>query len=70
MSSEMHTVPGWVSWVAQDANGHWWGYSAEPHQHAQGWYENEVGDCLLLGKEDPNPRWRDTLRRISHTTRT
>ena len=58
-------LPGWVNWIAQDADGCWWGYSVEPLQHDKGWYENEVGDCILLGKDSANPAWRDTLRQVS-----
>jgi len=65
MPAHQITLPGWINWTAQDANGNWWGYNAEPHQHDQGWYENEVGDCLLLGSGNPNPCWRDTLQRVS-----
>jgi len=30
-------IPEWVYWLAQDADGTWWGYEVEPHQHHQGW---------------------------------
>jgi len=56
------TIPGWVNWLAQDADGRWWGYSVEPQQHHQGWYENEVGDYVLLGTAPPNNDWRSSLR--------
>ncbi|HHO68328.1 MAG TPA: hypothetical protein ENK12_04775 [Gammaproteobacteria bacterium] len=58
-------LPGWVAWVAQDADGVWWGYEAEPHQHARGWYENEVGRCLRLGAGPPAPDWRDSLEAVT-----
>lgn len=65
MSAEKSRLPSWVNWIAQDADGHWWGYAAEPHQHHQGWYENEVGDCQLLDKDKSNRRWRNTLQRVT-----
>ena len=55
-------LPDWVQWLAQDANGTWWGYEAEPHQHHCGWYENEVGRSIRLGKRDANPEWEMSLR--------
>ena len=55
--------PDWVEWVAQDANGAWWGYSVEPLEAHAHWYENEVGRYVSLGQGEPNPRWRETLRR-------
>jgi hypothetical protein len=57
-------IPEWVCWVAQDADGAWWGYQAEPNQSHQGWYENEVGDSVQLGNETPNHNWAVTLKRI------
>lgn len=58
-------IPDWVNWIAQDADGAWWGYSIEPLQQHSGWYENEVGESRLLIKEQPNPDWKNTLSRIS-----
>jgi hypothetical protein len=43
-------VPAWVAWLAQDADGAWWGYEAEPNQQDRGWYENEVGTHRAPGK--------------------
>lgn len=56
------SIPDWVNWLAQDADGAWWGYSVEPLQHHKGWYENEVGDHTLLAKGPANNNWRSTLR--------
>lgn len=42
--------PGWVRWIAQDASGDWWGYSVEPQRNDSGWYENEVGRYVRLGR--------------------
>ncbi len=55
--------PEWVRWIAQDADGAWWGYSVEPLMAHAHWYENEVGDCIALGRTAPNPDWRDSLQR-------
>ena len=56
-------IPEWVCWLAQDADGSWWGYEVEPHQHHQGWYENELGRHHKLKKDSPNPNWQDSLVR-------
>lgn len=56
--------PDWVAWVAQDANGQWWGYSVEPLRNDTGWYENEIGRCIHLGRSDP-AGWEASLRRVS-----
>ena len=55
-------IPQWVRWLAQDADGTWWGYEVEPHQHHQGWYENELGRCYRIKKVNPNPDWQDSLK--------
>lgn len=56
-------APDWVEWIAQDADGAWWGFETEPNLHDTGWYENEVGRCLRLGLSTPDPAWRASLRR-------
>jgi len=48
MKSNFNKFPDWVCWLAQDANGIWWGYEVEPNRSHNGWYENEVGRCLEL----------------------
>lgn len=56
-------VPDWVAWLAQDADGAWWGYEAEPNQQHNGWYENEVGRIVRLGQAAPPADWTATLTR-------
>jgi hypothetical protein len=57
-------TPDWVKWIACDSDGTWWGYSAEPHLHTRGWYENEVGDCIRLGRTAPARDWQHSLRSL------
>lgn len=58
-------LPDWVNWLAQDADGAWWGYEAEPNKQDYGWYENEVGRIVRLGQETSPADWEATLvRRI------
>lgn len=57
-------LPPWVAWIAQDADGAWWGFEVEPLQHDCGWYENEVGRCLRLVNGPPNPDWQATLEPV------
>lgn len=56
--------PDWANWIAQDADGAFWAYEAEPNQQDHGWYENEVGRIAPLGRTAPPADWRATLRRI------
>ncbi|MDT8386903.1 MAG: hypothetical protein RQ736_05275 [Thiogranum sp.] len=57
-------APDWVLWIAQDADGAWWGYEAEPLQYDLGWYENEVGRRIKIQIGEANSQWRQTLRRV------
>jgi hypothetical protein len=54
-------LPDWMHWLAQDADGTWWGFEVEPNQSHQGWYENELGRYQKLCRDIPNPDWSDTL---------
>ena len=64
MCVERVALPEWVEWVAQDADGAWWGYEIEPLQYERGWYENEVGRRVKIGVEKANVQWRQTLRQV------
>jgi hypothetical protein len=63
-------LPDWVCWIAQDADGAWWGYQVEPNLSHKSWYENEVGNCIRLNLDShldagqPNPHWAATLKRM------
>jgi hypothetical protein len=56
-------MPGWVRWIAQDSTGAWWGYSVEPLRNDSGWYENEAGRYVRLGRTAPGD-WRNSLERV------
>lgn len=58
---EFDALPGWVTWVAQDADGTWWGYEVEPNKQDKGWYENEVGRIVRLGRTAPPDDWEKML---------
>ena len=57
-------LPEWVGWIAQDADGAWWGYEFEPLCFELGWYENELGRRVRLAVGEPNARWSETLTRM------
>jgi len=57
-------IPDWVCWIAQDADGTWWGYEVEPNLSHQSWYENEVGNSVRLGSEAVKSDWIATLKRL------
>ena len=50
MSLQPGKIPEWVNWIAQDADGAWWGYQVETLEYHCGWYENEVGRSRRLAK--------------------
>lgn len=55
-------LPQWVRWIAQDADGTWWGYECEPHRHDSGWYENEVGRSVRLRRTEVVEDWQASLK--------
>ncbi len=57
--------PSWVNWIAQDEDGSWWGFSVEPLKYDRGWYENEVGQYILLKKDKPNKEWAHSIIKIT-----
>ena len=57
-------LPEWVHWLAQDADGNWWGYEVEPLQYHRGWYENELGRKLHVKKDAPNPDWINSIKKL------
>lgn len=57
-------IPQWVKWMAQDADGAWWGYSVEPLEFSKGWYENEVGLRIKIRQTQANPNWKSSLTKI------
>lgn len=61
---DTNNLPEWVCWLAQDADGQWWGYEVEPLESSNGWYENEVGRLLRLKKDPPNAAWRQALIKV------
>ncbi len=62
---DLDHVPSWVNWLAQDANGIWWGYEVEPQEYDHGWYENELGRRIRLLSAPANPEWRMTLKKYN-----
>ena len=59
-------LPGWVRWKAQDADGAWWGYSVEPLEFSDGWYENEVGRRIKIEQSHANPDWKNSLIKVNN----
>ena len=58
-------LPAWVHWLAQDADGTWWGFEVEPNQSHHGWYENELGRYRKLCQDAPNPDWAASLTPVA-----
>jgi len=56
--------PAWVCWLAQDADGIWWGYEFEPLEYTNGWYENELGRHIRLLQAGAIENWRGQLLRL------
>ena len=58
-------LPEWAQYIAQDADGQWWAYEAEPNLSHISWYENEVGRILKLDRRKPNVNWLQSLQKVS-----
>ena len=58
-------IPDWVIYLAQDADGQWWGYEAEPNLSHLSWYENEVGRIVKLGKTEADIHWQQSLTKVA-----
>ncbi|VAW54830.1 hypothetical protein MNBD_GAMMA05-1801 [hydrothermal vent metagenome] len=61
---DSNEIPVWVRWIAQDSDGAWWGYQAEPNLAHNSWYENEVGQCVRLDNGAANPEWISTIKQV------
>ena len=59
------SLPPWTAWIAQDGDGTWWAYEAEPNQQHDGWYENEVGRLQRLIAGPPPADWKLMLVRVA-----
>jgi len=64
MCLDFNEIADWMCWIAQDADGAWWGYEVEPNLSHLGWYENEVGRSACLGRRAENSDWQSTLKRV------
>lgn len=58
-------LPPWARWLAQDEDGTWWAYEAEPNQQHNGWYENEVGRIQRLCSRSAPDNWQDQLIKLA-----
>lgn len=66
MLKNSNLLPEWVKWKAQDEDGAWWGYSVEPLEFSNGWYENEVGLRIKIKQSDKNSDWKNSLIKITN----
>ena len=64
MRPESKQFPSWMRWIAQDADGVWWGYEHEPHLADTAWYENEVGLSIKLSEDTELGDWKYSLQRV------
>jgi len=53
-----------LNWIAQNANGVWWGYELEPVAGAEEWENPQNGMKILLKEEQANDGWKDTLQKL------
>lgn len=55
-----------LNWIAQDANGVWWGFANKPVPGITGWIDAMDGAKILLKQDTTeNSQWRDTLQKLA-----
>ncbi len=55
-----------LNWIAQDANGVWWGFENKPVPGINGWIDGLDGTKILLKQDiNENEQWRDTIQRLA-----
>lgn len=61
---EIYPAPEKVQegFIAQDADGKWWGYVNWPVCYGDHWADPKSNEWVLLQESPPNPFWRKTLR--------
>lgn len=64
MKSHSNQFPKWMRWIAQDADGQWWGYEHEPHLAESSWYENEVGLSEKIEEQETVSNWKESLEKL------
>jgi len=59
------SLPGWVKWRAQDADGMWYGYDYPPaiYEDTMVWDKLDSEEVFLC-KGVPTKNWRKTLKRV------
>ena len=55
-------------WIAQDEDGGWYTYNTVPFEGKTSWRiinkETVYPGTMFIGQSDPNPEWKDTLRKV------
>ena len=64
MKPDSNQLQKWMRWIAQDADGQWWGYEHEPHLADSSWYENEVGLSEKISGIEKANKWRESLTKL------
>lgn len=57
-------IPPEIRWVAQDAEGIWWGFERQPVQEANGWTDHQCGNYIRIGRGARSSHWADSLWRV------
>jgi len=58
------TVSRKLNWIAQNANGIWWGFEIEPVLGGEDWENQQNGMKILLKEEAGNSNWKETLQKL------
>lgn len=58
---EWKDIPVYINWIAQDADGDWYGYDEKPEKRGNYWYGYHLSKSYYLKESDPNEEWYNTL---------
>jgi hypothetical protein len=53
-----------IKWVAQDAEGIWWGFEHEPEADDKGWTSIKFTNYIRIGKGPTTPAWKQSLKKV------
>ncbi len=56
-------IPDWVSWIAQDAGGVWYGYAGKPQKYPDGIWDNR-GQLIELAHGAKPKDWTQELYEV------
>lgn len=58
-------VPGWVTYIAQDGDGDWFGWEKKPVKNHNNHRWDDGGEMIHIANGHENPLWWKTLKEVA-----